>query len=124
MVRACGGYQLPVVFVRIQFLRDSDVLEFPTFNSVKVKPRPARTRRLYLSVGHRTIGLNLSTGRGATADAFARRALRRLSFRPGYRFQIRYSSSCLSAIPSWVDLPGRSERGLVAANPFGNLARI
>jgi hypothetical protein len=54
-----------------------------TFNSVKVKPRPARTRRLYLIVGHRTIGLSLSTGRGATAAAFERRALRRLSFRPG-----------------------------------------
>lgn len=54
-----------------------------TFNSVRVKPRPARTRRLYLIVGHRTIGLNLSTGRGATAAAFERRALRRLSFRPG-----------------------------------------
>lgn len=35
-------------------------------------------------VGHRTIGLSLSTGRGATAAAFERRALRRLSLRPGY----------------------------------------
>jgi hypothetical protein len=56
----------------------------PTLSSAKVKPRPARTRRLYLIVGHRTIGLSLSTGRGATAAAFERRALRRLSLRPGY----------------------------------------
>jgi len=35
-------------------------------------------------VGHLTIGLSLSTGRGATAAAFERRALRRLSLRPGY----------------------------------------
>lgn len=54
-----------------------------TFNSASVKPRPARTRRLYLMVGHRTMGLNLSIGRGATAADFARRALRRLSLRPG-----------------------------------------
>lgn len=55
----------------------------PTFSSARVKPRPARTRLLYLIVGHRTMGLSLSTGRGATAAAFERRALRRLSFRPG-----------------------------------------
>lgn len=61
-----------------------DIPLFHTFNSVKVKPRPALTRRLYLIVGHRTIGLSLSTGRGATAAAFERRALRRLNFRPGY----------------------------------------
>jgi hypothetical protein len=34
-------------------------------------------------VGHRTIGLSLSTGRGATAAAFARRARRRVTFFPG-----------------------------------------
>lgn len=54
-----------------------------TFSSAREKPRPARTRRLYLSVGHRTIGRSLSTGRGAIAAAFARRAPRRRSFRPG-----------------------------------------
>lgn len=48
-----------------------------------MKPRPARARRLYLMVGHRTIGLSLSTGRGATAAAFARRAKRRVTFFPG-----------------------------------------
>ena len=55
-----------------------------TFSSSRVKPRPARTRRLCLTVGQRTIGLSLSTGRGATAAALERRALRRLSLRPGY----------------------------------------
>lgn len=55
-----------------------------TFSSSREKPRPARTRRLYLTVGQRTIGLSLSTGRGATAAALERRALRRLSLRPGY----------------------------------------
>ena len=57
-----------------------------TFNSVRVNPRPVRTRALYLMVGHRTIGLSLSTGRGATAAAFARRAMRRDTFLPAYIF--------------------------------------
>jgi hypothetical protein len=75
-----------------------------TFSSASVKPRPRRVRRLYLMVlriavriflllqcsifrvtnGHRTIGRSLSTGRGATAAAFARRARRRVTFLPGY----------------------------------------
>ena len=55
-----------------------------TFNSASENPRPALTRRLYLIVGHRTIGLSLSTGRGATAAAFVRRAFRRRDLRPGY----------------------------------------
>lgn len=42
-----------------------------TFSSAMVKPRPARTRLLYLMVGHRTTGLSLSTGRGATAATLA-----------------------------------------------------
>ena len=58
---------------------------YPTFNSATVKPRPARTRRLYLIVGARTIGLSLSTGRGAIFAAFWRRAVRRLSFPPACR---------------------------------------
>lgn len=45
-----------------------------TLSSVREKPRPALTRRLYLIVGHLTIGRSLSTGRGATAAAFWRRA--------------------------------------------------
>ena len=94
------------------------ILIFHTFNSAKVKPRPARTRRLYLMVGHRTMGLNLSIGFGATAADFARRALRRLNLRPG-------CTSCQNLFPIlWpfsAHLPGRSELGLVAANPFGNL---
>lgn len=54
-----------------------------TFSSARVKPRPARTRRLYLMVGHRTTGRSLSTGRGATAAALAIRASRRRCLRPG-----------------------------------------
>jgi hypothetical protein len=91
-----------------------------TFNSAKVKPRPARTRRLYLIVGHRTIGLSLSTGRGATAAAFDRRALRRLSFRPGYYM---LEPDYIVLYP-WLSVPGRSELERVAANPFGNLGTI
>lgn len=41
-----------------------------TFSSARENPRPARTRRLYLMLGQRTMGFNLSTGRGATAAAF------------------------------------------------------
>ena len=64
-------------------LKRLDILELYTFSSAKEKPRPARTRRLYLIVGHRTTGRSLSTGRGATAAAFERRAFRRRSLRPG-----------------------------------------
>jgi hypothetical protein len=53
-----------------------------TFNSAKENPRPARTRRLYLTVGQRTTGLSLSTGRGATRAAFLTRFARRLDLRP------------------------------------------
>lgn len=63
-----------------------------TFSSARVKPRPARTRRLYLMVGHRTTGRSLSTGRGATAAALAIRASRRRCFRPGYRVAREYVS--------------------------------
>jgi hypothetical protein len=103
----------------LEFVQLPELVEI-TFNSAKVKPRPARTRRLYLMVGHRTIGLSLSTGRGATAADFERRALRRLSFRPGC-----YTSepaTCL--LNSQLYIPGRSELELVAANPFGNLSEI
>lgn len=55
-----------------------------TFSSAREKPRPARTRRLYLMEGQRTMGLSLSTGRGATATALVRRALRRRDLRPGW----------------------------------------
>jgi len=54
-----------------------------TFNSSNEKPLPARTRRLYLMVGQRTIGRSLSTGRGATWAALAIRACLRRSLRPG-----------------------------------------
>ena len=54
-----------------------------TLSSASEKPRPARTRRLYLTVGQRTTGLSLSTGRGATLAILSARALRRRSLRPG-----------------------------------------
>jgi len=72
-------------------------------------------------VGHRTIGLSLSTGRGATAAAFERRALRRLSLRPGYTV---LDLLLVFFLLDLGDLPGRSGRELVVANPFGNLPSI
>lgn len=58
-------------------------IDLHTFNSAKVKPLPTLALLLYLMVGHCTTGLNLSTGRGATLAAFARRAVLRRCFRPG-----------------------------------------
>lgn len=55
-----------------------------TFSSSKVNPLPARTRRLYLMVGHLTTGLRRSMGLGATAAILVRRAFLRRSLRPGY----------------------------------------
>lgn len=69
-----------------------DAAQF-TFNSAMVKPRPARTRRLYLMVGHRTTGRSLSTGRGATAAALAMRASRRRCFRPGCAIHVSRPNS-------------------------------
>ena len=42
-------------------------------------------------VGQRTMGRSLSTGRGATAAALVRRALRRRNLRPGWRGQVSLS---------------------------------
>jgi hypothetical protein len=104
-----------------------------------VNPRPARTRRLYLRVGHRTIGLSLSTGRGARAAAFARRASRLRTFEPGCRRNETLDTECmqgrfprivslppLSFVPTSVlgvnrGIPGRNGRKRAAANPCGNL---
>lgn len=61
-----------------------------------MNPRPARTRRLYLTVGQRTMGRSLSAGRGATAAAFARRASRLRCLRPGYRNQLVSTEQDLS----------------------------
>lgn len=58
-----------------------------TFSSAKVKPRPARTRRLYLMPGQRTTGRSLSVGLGATFAAFSWRAVLRLFFLPGYEIR-------------------------------------
>lgn len=60
-----------------------------TFNSSKVKPLPARRRRLYLMVGHRTTGLSLSTGRGARAAALVILAFLLRSLRPGWSKWVR-----------------------------------
>jgi hypothetical protein len=122
--RKLAGDTSFLCLVRTQFHVVLSSCECPTFNSVRVKPRPARTRRLYLIVGHRTMGLNLSTGRGATAAAFERRALRRLSLRPGCDTHVRLSSAISASLCVCVKLPGRSGRGLVAANPYGNLPPV
>jgi hypothetical protein len=77
-----------------------------------------------LTNGHRTIGRSLSTGRGATAAAFARRATRRLAFLPGYFPKCQNicpsSNACPSAVNSG-DEPGRSGTAHASANPCGNL---
>ena len=50
-------------------------------SSSNVNPRPSLSFMLYFMVGHRTIGLNLSTGLGASLAAFSlRRALRFWAF--------------------------------------------
>jgi hypothetical protein len=80
-------------------------------------------------VGQRTIGLSLSTGRGATAAALERRALRRLSLRPGYKSVLESSFEAAfhrtdrsSSQRVSVYVPGRSGREPDAANPCGNLS--
>ena len=90
-----------------------------TFSSVSEKPRPVRMRRLYLIVGQRTIGFSLSTGRGATAAALARRAFRRRCLRPGCsRSQLRLS---LREVRFSRYVPDRSGSELVVASPCGSL---
>ena len=95
-----------------------------TFSSASEKPRPARTRRLYLTVGQRTTGLSLSTGRGASLTAFSARALRRDFFLPGYCIALSGLMCTTGAAALRVmrgDLPGRSARGHGAASPCGSL---
>ena len=83
-----------------------------TLSSTSENPRPARTRRLYLMDGQRTIGLSLSTGRGAKAAALERRALRRRDLRPGYVFNISMPPQYLSRLRAcgcrwrWVEVGG------------------
>ena len=109
-----------------------------TLSSASEKPRPALTRRLYLMVGQRTIGLSLSTGRGATAAAFWMRALRRLNLRPGFRSHVSsYSVPVPRETFRWrfrvfegikvkvgASVPGRSVCGRGAASPCGNLLSV
>ena len=128
------------------FLRNTstfDAAQF-TFSSARVKPRPARTRRLYLMVGHRTTGRSLSTGRGATAAALAMRASRRRCFRPGCAIHVSrpnsYPANKKNFLDSkslaisfgirefsgrgegcWIVVPGRSAHGHDAASPCGSL---
>ena len=81
-----------------------DAKMFHTFSSASENPRPALTRRLYLMLGQRTIGRSLSTGRGATAAALVRRALRRRDLRPGYLYTSDIDStgsSRLQVIYGW-----------------------
>ena len=69
-----------------------------TLSSASENPRPARTRRLYFMVGQRTMGLSLSTGRGARAAALERRALRRRDLRPGYISFVSISAQHVSRL--------------------------
>lgn len=69
----------------------------PTFSSSIEKPRPARSFMLYLTVGQRTAGRSLSTGRGASFAALVTRALRRRCFLPGYSTALAISSETLSS---------------------------
>lgn len=108
------------------FVLCSQCEDFHTFNSASENPRPTLTRRLYLIVGHRTIGLSLSTGRGATAAAFITRAFRRRDLRPGYGMTLPSCSERCNwmgrlEIEGAQGVPGRSGFGHDAANPYGNL---
>ena len=61
-----------------------------TFNSSRVKPRPARTRVWYLNVGQWTIGRRgPETGLGIIAAAFFLRTSRRRCLRAGWLNQDR-----------------------------------
>ena len=77
-----GSTEIPMVRASLRGMLAS-------FSSAREKPRPARTRRLYLTVGQRTMGRSLSTGLGATRAAFSLRVLRRLAFLPGYDCWVR-----------------------------------
>lgn len=93
-----------------------------TLSSEKVKPRPARTLRLYLRVGHRTIGRSLSTGRGARAAALTWRAVRREAFLPGYSKQSTSASGQLHPRCKRARIPGRNGCEPSAASPCGSLS--
>ena len=72
--------------------------------------------------GQRTTGRSLSTGRGATATAFARRASRRLAFFPGYfpsHVRIRVCLGCRASLQCHE--PGRSGTAHAAATACGSL---
>lgn len=97
-----------------------------------------------MTVGQRTTGRSLSTGRGATAAALARRASRRRCLRPGYNTQCQSTNTQRildRSVRSWAFLevssrpfegairkdmgfgfvPGRSARAHDAASPCGSL---
>ena len=82
-----------------------------------MKPRPALTRLLYLIVGHRTTGRSLSTGRGATAEALARRACLRRCLRPALGDICQTRSEYITR----TNVPGRSGLERDAANLCENL---
>lgn len=88
-------------------------------HSTKLHHDPRKTN------GHRTIGRSLSTGRGASAAALARRARRRVTFLPGYFSMTRQKggarSVCRAPFPSSFNEPGRSGTAHAAANACGSL---
>lgn len=99
-----------------------------SFSSAREKPRPARTRRLYLTVGQRTTGRSLSTGLGATRAAFSLRESRREAFLPGCEGGCQVNAilctAGAAALKARGELPGQSARGRDAANPCGSLRRV
>lgn len=110
-----------------------------TLSSWREKPRPALTRLLYRRVGHRTTGRSLSTGRGATVAALARRVSRRRCFRPGYNQRKSLTTVSYPNLPvahrnfrhrnvtkARLDfcrsiVPGRNAREHGASSPCGSL---
>ena len=68
--------------------------------------------------------LSLSTGRGATAAAFTRRAFRRRDLRPGYGVALASCSERRTGMGQLQNVPGRSEFGPDVASPCGNLVVI
>ena len=63
----------------------------------------------------------MSTGRGATAAAFVRRAFRRRDLRPGYGGALASSSERRSKMGQLQGVPDRNEFGLDVASPYENL---
>ena len=83
--------------------------------------------------GQRTMGLSLSTGRGASAAALVRRALRRRDLRPGCGLSVSDWFQACGLCLEDADaeelvrrgcVPGRNGCGRDVANPCGSLGDV